>query len=84
MNSPGAGRKYNRKPEEAKRLGVGVRTLDRMVAGRMIPYYRLGKILLFDPNEVDRAMFDKWRVPSLGEQEYGRSTKQRNNEASNN
>jgi excisionase family DNA binding protein len=58
--------KYHRKQDEAARLGVGSRTLDRWVASRAIPYRRLGRVLLFDPAEVDAVLADKWNVAAVG------------------
>ena len=30
------------RPESAERLGIGLRTLDRMIAEKVIPVYRIG------------------------------------------
>jgi excisionase family DNA binding protein len=59
--------KYNRKPDEAARLSVGTRTLDRWVAGKVIPFRKIGRVLLFDPTEVDHALALRWRVAAVGE-----------------
>ena len=60
--------KYNRKADEAARLGIGLRTLEKWVAGRVVPVRRIGRVLLFDPYEVDRTLADKWKVAAVGEQ----------------
>jgi hypothetical protein len=59
--------KYNRKADEVARLKVGARTFDRFVAGKMIPYRKIGRVLLFDPFEVDAALAARFRVAAVGE-----------------
>jgi excisionase family DNA binding protein len=60
-------RKYNRKKEEAERLGIGTRTLERWIAGRVIPFRQVGRIVLFDPVEVDHTLSTRWRVSAIGD-----------------
>jgi excisionase family DNA binding protein len=68
-------RKYNRKKEEAERLGIGTRTLERWVVGRVIPFRKVGRILLFDPVEVDHALSTRWRVSAIGDAQPRRTGK---------
>src|SRR5436305_14754275 len=50
----------------AERLGVNVRWVRRQVARRAIPFYKLGALLRFDPDEVN-AWLDAARVPTATE-----------------
>jgi excisionase family DNA binding protein len=61
------GTKYHRKADEVVRLGIGSRTFDRFVAGKVIPFVRVGRVLLFDPAEVDAALTARYRVAAVGE-----------------
>ncbi len=61
------GVKYNRKADEIVRLGIGSRTFDRFVAARVVPFIRVGRVLLFDPVEVDAALTARFRVSAIGE-----------------
>jgi excisionase family DNA binding protein len=45
----------------AEQLGVSVRYVRRLVAGRRIPYVKLGHYVRFDPLEID-AWIDRARV----------------------
>jgi excisionase family DNA binding protein len=47
----------------ALRLGVRVRYVRRLVAERRIPYLKLGRLLRFDPDEID-AWLNEARRPS--------------------
>jgi excisionase family DNA binding protein len=40
-------------PDVAARLGVGVRYVRRLVADRRIPFFKVGYLIRFDPQEVD-------------------------------
>lgn len=59
---------YTRKAEEAERLGIGQRTLDRWCAARIVPHRRLGKVLLFNPAEVDAALA-RFTVAAIGDRQ---------------
>lgn len=59
--------KFNRKKAEAARLGVGTRTLERWMVGHVVPFRRIGRVILFDPAEVDHALATRWRVAAVGE-----------------
>jgi len=59
--------RYHRKPTEAARLGISLRLLDKWIAGRVIPFRKIGRAVLIDPAEVDRVLADKWRVAAVGE-----------------
>jgi excisionase family DNA binding protein len=61
-----ATRRYNRKKAEAERLGIGVRTLERWIASRAIPFHQVGRIVLFDPIEVDHTLATRGRVSAVG------------------
>ncbi len=41
-------------PEVASALRVSPKTIRRLVAGRGLPHYRLGRVLRFDPADVSR------------------------------
>ncbi len=56
----------------AKRLGVTVRHVRRLVAERRIPLVKWGHLLRFDPREID-AWIDQARRPAA----TGRSTERR-------
>ena len=60
-------RRYNRRAHEAERLGISSRLLDKWVSGRVIPFRKVGRAVLFDPAEVDRCLADRWRVAAVGE-----------------
>ena len=47
-------------PTVAARLGVNHRYVRRLVAERRIPFFKLGKLLRFDPAEVE-AWLDQAR-----------------------
>lgn len=47
---------YQRKKDEAKRLRVTVRSIDNWMAAGRIPYIKLGRVVLFDPAQVDEAL----------------------------
>ena len=38
----------------AQRLGVNVRFIRRLVDERRIPFYKVGKLVRFDPDEISR------------------------------
>ncbi len=46
----------------AKRLGVAVRHIRRLVAERRIPFIKWGHLLRFDPDEIE-AWLDGVRMP---------------------
>jgi excisionase family DNA binding protein len=48
----------------AGRLGVNVRYVRRLVAERRIPYVKCGRLLRFDPDEVE-AWIDAARVATV-------------------
>jgi hypothetical protein len=60
------GKKYNRKHEEAARLRIGTRSLERWVVARVVPVHRVGRVLLFNPVETDAAL-GRFRVAAVGE-----------------
>jgi excisionase family DNA binding protein len=59
-------RTYTRKEGEAARLGICKRTLNQWMLERRIPYRKVGKLVLFDPLEVDQALH-RHRVAAAGE-----------------
>lgn len=44
---------------EAKRLGVGMRTLDRRCKDEQFPFIRFGNRVLFDPELSDRYLANR-------------------------
>lgn len=67
MDNAITSRKYNRKADEAKRLGVGVRTLERWMKDGILPYHPIGRIVLFNPVDVDRVLETRWRKAAAGD-----------------
>jgi excisionase family DNA binding protein len=51
-----AGKRKNRVPEEATRLGISEGTLKKYVKDGIIPALKIRTLLLFDPDEVDAAL----------------------------
>jgi excisionase family DNA binding protein len=45
----------------AQRLGITVRHVRRLVAERRVPYYKVGRLVRFDPNEIDEWLRDRRR-----------------------
>lgn len=50
----------------ADRLGVRVRYVRRLVSERRIPYLKLGRLLRFDPAEIDAWLEEARRSPHPG------------------
>jgi len=51
--------------EVADRLGVQVRHVRRLVAERRIPYIKWGRLIRFDPDDIERWL-DGRRRPEAG------------------
>ena len=51
--------------EMAAKLGWSVRTLDRMVKARMVPYVRAGRLVRFDPGRVMAALHRNLEVKEV-------------------
>jgi len=51
-HSPEDALSFVRIEDVAFRLGVSVRHIRRLVAGRRIPYIKIGRLLRFDPQEL--------------------------------
>lgn len=49
----------------ARRLGVGVRYVRRLVAERRIPFIKIGRLVRFDPDEIE-AWINEARRPEAG------------------
>ena len=45
-----------REREQARRLGVSVRTLREWRAKRLVPYFKIGRVVMFDPGKVLAAL----------------------------
>jgi excisionase family DNA binding protein len=45
-----------REPAEAKRIGVSARTLRDWRARRLVPFIKIGRVVLFDSEQVDLAL----------------------------
>ena len=52
--------------EVADHLGVNVRHMRRLVAERRIPYVKWGRLLRFDPAEIDAWLADARVAPARG------------------
>ena len=50
----------------ADRLGVRVRHIRRLVAERRIPYIKWGRLLRFDPEEIEAWLNEARRPPAAG------------------
>jgi excisionase family DNA binding protein len=46
----------------AQRLGITVRHVRRLVAEKRVPYYKVGRLVRFDPAEITRWLGTR-RVP---------------------
>ena len=53
-------------PDAAKRLGVAGVTLRKMAAGRGIPFYRVGRRIVFHDADLEAFLLQR-RVPALYE-----------------
>lgn len=59
---------YEDKNQLAHRLGVSRRTIDAMVAERLLPFVRIGrKIIRFNRRDVDAHLARRHRVAARGE-----------------
>jgi excisionase family DNA binding protein len=45
----------------AQRLGITVRHVRRLVAERRVPYYKVGRLVRFDPEEIGEWLSDRRR-----------------------
>ena len=45
----------------AQRLGITVRHVRRLVAERRVPYYKVGRLVRFDPDEIGEWLRDRRR-----------------------
>ncbi len=45
----------------AQRLGITVRHVRRLVAERRVPYYKVGRLVRFDPDEIGEWLRDQRR-----------------------
>jgi predicted site-specific integrase-resolvase len=52
---------FSSEAEEAKRLGVCLRTLINWRNEGKLPFYRIDRRILYRPNEVDRIMDERFR-----------------------
>jgi excisionase family DNA binding protein len=50
----------------ARRLGVDIRHVRRLVTERRIPYLKWGHLLRFDPNEIETWLDGARRPPTVG------------------
>jgi excisionase family DNA binding protein len=50
----------------AERLGITVRHVRRLVSNKQVPYYKVGKLVRFDPTEI-AAWLRTRRVPGSGQ-----------------
>jgi len=51
-----AGKRKNRVPEEATRLGISQGALKKFARDGIIPFLKIGKVILSDPDAVDAAL----------------------------
>jgi excisionase family DNA binding protein len=57
-----AGVKYVTRQELARVLKVSLRTVDRMIADQAIPFLRLGKVIRFRLEDVERQLAERFLV----------------------
>lgn len=55
-----------RKAALAESISVSVRSIDNLMSKKIIPFYRIGGIYLFDLEEVNEAL-RRFRVEAVGE-----------------
>lgn len=53
--TPSHGR-FVRKHEQASLLSISIRCLEQWMARKIVPYTRIGNVVLFDPAEVNAAL----------------------------
>ena len=53
---------FIKKPEVAKRTQKTIRTIDGWMASGLIPYYRVGRSVLFKWSEVEAHLRDTCRI----------------------
>ena len=68
MNEPlePVGRKWARKGPTAAHLNVSMRTLNNLMAARVVPFIRRKRLVLFDLGAVDEAMA-RYEVKAIGQ-----------------
>lgn len=59
------------KPEVARRLNKGVRTIDRWMKQRVIPFYKTGRSVSFKWSEVEAHWRETCLVRAMGSAEVG-------------
>lgn len=57
------------KPEVARRLGKRVRTIDNWMQGGLLPYYKIGRSVVFKWSEVEVQLKQVCRVCLSGDVE---------------
>ena len=57
---------FTKKPGLAKGLQVSQRTVSTLMQKRIIPYYKIGGLVLFKVSEVEAALA-KYKVKAVGE-----------------
>jgi excisionase family DNA binding protein len=56
-------RRKVRVKEMAELLGVSIHTIRNRTQKRIIPYYKVGRVILFDPEAVEAALKEYERTP---------------------
>lgn len=56
--------RYLRKADAAKYLGIAERTLEKWMVRRVVPYRKIDRTVLFDPEELDAAV-NRYRVAAV-------------------
>ena len=54
--------RYLAKPEAARLFGVSPRTLDSWMSRRLVPFYRIGRTIRFDPDDIQKHLQGNHRV----------------------
>lgn len=48
--------------QQAARCGLSVRTIDDMLSKGILPFFKIGKSIRFDPTEVEEALRERFHV----------------------
>jgi len=61
---------YSKRGDVARHLNVSMRTVDNMMARKIIPYFKIGGMVRFKLEDIDRALEEKYRIHSAYEHRW--------------
>jgi hypothetical protein len=64
-------RRWLRRRDVVAEFGISARTVGNWTARRLVPYRKIGRVILFERSEIVSAL-DRYRVSAIGEQTGGR------------